>query len=603
MIKKEESDRTPRPSTFQVNLKGMIALLSEHIYSNPSTFVRELLQNGVDAITAFRSLDASREGRICVRLSAGGSMIFEDNGIGLKEEEIHRVLTVIGESSKRGELDSKDYIGRFGIGLLSCFVVSDEIVFETRSAMGKETLRWCGKADGTYETIRLDAPRPAGTRVLLTPKPEWRHLFEYDTFKRNLQFYGNALPYPILLEREGKREQINEWEPVWLNPEAGREAWLSYGRAVFQSSFLDAFPVRTEHGGITGAIYILPFKTQFSGRLTHRIYLKRMVLSEEDCRLLPSWAFFVKCVLNVETLPSTASRESLVNNEELRLARQEIGEAIKTYLKELMQTDRELFNRILEIHYLHIKAIASEDNDLFTLFMDALPFETNQGIRSFGAIRRNASAVYYTPSLDDYKQVRRMALSQGLLVINAAYTFDETLLKKAARFFPGLPVKAISPARILDTFIDADKESHPEYKTFEARCNDLLKPFGCVCRLKHFTPTDTPVIYVAGQKTVPVKEINKRANPLASVLGAFAPKVQTVPTLCLNIDNELVQLLAGINDAIVFESIVHILYVQSLLLGKYPVNNEEMNLFNESLYRLIIMGMDDFLGFFPKTKK
>ena len=30
---------------FQVNLKGMIALLSEHIYSNPNTFVRELLQN------------------------------------------------------------------------------------------------------------------------------------------------------------------------------------------------------------------------------------------------------------------------------------------------------------------------------------------------------------------------------------------------------------------------------------------------------------------------------------------------------------------------------------------------------------------------------
>lgn len=26
---------------FQVNLKGMIALLSEHIYSNPNTFVRK----------------------------------------------------------------------------------------------------------------------------------------------------------------------------------------------------------------------------------------------------------------------------------------------------------------------------------------------------------------------------------------------------------------------------------------------------------------------------------------------------------------------------------------------------------------------------------
>lgn len=588
---------------FQVNLKGMIALLSEHIYSNPSTFVRELLQNGVDAITAFRSLDESHEGHIRVLLSADGSMVFEDNGIGLKEEEIHQVLTVIGESSKRGALDSKDFIGRFGIGLLSCFVVSNEIVFETRSALGKEVLRWCGKSDGTYETIRLDEERPIGTRVLLTPKPEWRHLFEYDTFKRNLRFYGNALPYPIELEADGKSEQINELYPVWLTDEADRKALLQYGRAALQSAFLDAFPVRTEHGGITGTIYILPFKTQFSGRLTHRIYLKRMLLSETDCNLLPSWAFFVKCVLNAETLSSTASRESLVNNEELRLAQREIGQAIKEYLKGLMHANREVFNRILDIHYLHIKAIASEDNDMFTLFMDALPFETNKGIRNFGTIRRHAPVIYYTASLDDFKQVRRIAFSQGMMVINAAYTFDESLLKKAARLFPELEVKAISPARILDTFTEADGVNHPEYKTFEQRCNDLLKPFGCVCRLKHFTPTDTPVIFVAGEKTASSKEISKGANPLASVLGAFTPKVQTVPTLCMNIDNELVQVLVGIKDVVVFESIVHILYVQSLLLGKYPVNNEEMNLFNESLYRLIIMGMEDILGFIPGKQK
>lgn len=585
---------------FQVNLKGMIALLSEHIYSNPSTFVRELLQNGIDAITAFRSLDESHEGCIRVMLSKDGSMVFEDNGIGLKEEEIHQVLTVIGESSKRGELDSKDFIGRFGIGLLSCFVVSNEIVFETRSAMGTEVLRWCGKADGTYETIRLNEERPIGTRVLLTPKPEWRHLFEYDTFKRNLHFYGNALPYPIWLETGEKREQINELQPVWLTPGADKAALLQYGRTTFQSSFLDAFPVRTTHGGISGTLYILPFKTQFSGKLSHRIYLKRMLVSKEDCNLLPSWAFFVKCVLNAETLSSTASRESLVNNEELRLAQRELGQAVKEYLKGLMQSNRDLFNRILDIHYLHIKAIAAEDTDMFTLFMDALPFETNKGIRNFGTIRRNSPEVYYTPNLDDFKQVRRIAFSQGMLVINAAYTFDESLLKKAARFFPDITLKEISPARILETFTAADSTTHPEYKDFEERCNEIIRAFGCICKLKHFTPADTPVIFVAGEKANPPKEMHKVTNPLASVLGAFTPKVQTVPTLCMNIDNELVQVLVGMKDAVVFESIVHILYVQSLLLGKYPVNNDEMNLFNESLYRLIIMGMEDVLGFIHK---
>lgn len=579
---------------FQVNLKGMISLLSEHIYSNPGTFVRELLQNAIDAITAFRSLDESHEGKVTVRLSEDGSMVFEDNGIGLKEDEIHQVLTVIGESSKRGELDAGDFIGRFGIGILSCFVVSNEIVFETRSAMESKALRWCGKADGTYETTLMEEERPIGTRVLLTPKPEWRHLFEYDTFKRNLRFYGNALPYPVWLEKEDKREQINERYPVWLAQGSTKKALLDYGRDAFQATFLDAFQVSTENGGIRGTIYILPFKTQFTGRLTHRIYLKRMLLTEEDCGLLPSWAFFVKCVLNADTLASTASRESLVKNELLRKAQKEIGNSIKEYLKGLMTTNREMFQRILDIHYLHIKAIAAEDNDMFTLFMDSLPFETNKGIRSFGSIWKNNPVVYYTKNLDDFKQVRRIAFSQGMLVINAAYTFDESLLKKAARVYPDIELQEVSPGRILDSFTDASYGEHPEYMGFEVHCNTILKRFGCICKLKHFTPVDTPVIYIAGEKVSVRKEAKN--NPLTSVLGAFSSERETPPTLSMNIDNELVRLLIGMNDPVVSEAIINILYVQSLLLGKYTVNNEEMNLFNESLYRLITMGMQDLLG-------
>lgn len=106
---------------FQVNLKGMIALLSEHIYSNPNTFVRELLQNSVDAITALHNIDENYSGRIDVFLNGDGSMVFQDNGIGLKEEEVYRFLTVIGESSKRDTPDADD----LSVGLVSacCLVL------------------------------------------------------------------------------------------------------------------------------------------------------------------------------------------------------------------------------------------------------------------------------------------------------------------------------------------------------------------------------------------------------------------------------------------------------------------------------------------------
>lgn len=119
---------------FQVNLGGMIEILSDHLYSSPDVYIRELLQNGVDAIVGRGKSDTvfqeKKAGRLLVTLEEGKSLSFDDNGVGLTEEEIHQFLAIIGESSKK-DLESgkifEDYIGRFGIGLLSCFMVSDSI--------------------------------------------------------------------------------------------------------------------------------------------------------------------------------------------------------------------------------------------------------------------------------------------------------------------------------------------------------------------------------------------------------------------------------------------------------------------------------------------
>ena len=578
---------------FQVNLKGMIALLSEHIYSNPNTFVRELLQNCTDAITALRNIDEEYAGRIDVFLREDGSMVFQDNGIGLKEEEVYRFLTIIGESSKRETPDANDFIGRFGIGLLSCFVVTNEITVESRSAMGKQPVRWCGKVDGTYQTTLPEEEWPIGSRVILVPKKEWTHLFEYETFKKILRNYGQILPYPIYLHHQDEEELVNTPSPVWLDSKATRNELLEHGKKVFQSSALDAFRIHTENGKVNGVFYILPFRTQFSTGNSHKVYLKRMLLSENDCNLLPSWAFFIRCLVNADGLVSTASRESFVNNDLLKDTRKEIGVAIKEYLKRLVENDRETFNRILDVHFFHIKAIASEDNELLRLFIDYLPFETSKGTRSFGNIRSTENTIRYTRNLEDFRQVRRIAGAQGWMIVNAAYTFDESLLKKASLLFPELTLEAVSPARILEQFTEV--VATEEHKTFEKQASELLKSFGCICRLKHFTPVDTPVIFVAEEKETQTKAAN---NPLLGVLGSITTQKQIPPTLTFNADNEMIQMLLRIkSDNKLFKHIVHILYVQALMQGRYPVNNEEMNLFNRSLCELMSAKMNDFINF------
>ena len=106
------------------------------------------------------------------------------------------------------------------------------------------------------------------------------HLFEYETFKKILVGYGEMLPYPIYLHYRGEEELVNTPSPVWLDPKATRKELLDYGAKVFQSSALDAFRIYTESGKVEGVLYVLPFRTQFSVRNSHKVYLKRMLLSE-----------------------------------------------------------------------------------------------------------------------------------------------------------------------------------------------------------------------------------------------------------------------------------------------------------------------------------
>ena len=140
------SEAAPEAFRFQVNLGGMLDILSNHLYKSPDVFLRELMQNGVDAVTLRKKRQpAWSGGRLTIRLDPGTSLVFQDNGAGLTREEIHQFLAIIGQSSKTvlnpdGSLP-EDFIGRFGIGLLSCFMVSDTIVIETQSAGGGQAWR------------------------------------------------------------------------------------------------------------------------------------------------------------------------------------------------------------------------------------------------------------------------------------------------------------------------------------------------------------------------------------------------------------------------------------------------------------------------------
>lgn len=120
-------------------------LIGKDLYSDPSVFVRELIQNAIDAVRTREQLDKNLpsgwKGQINIRcwMDQEGYHWFriEDNGIGMTEDVIMNFFLKIGSSYYSSDtfLKSKlqcnanvDYmpISRFGIGILSCFMGDDQ---------------------------------------------------------------------------------------------------------------------------------------------------------------------------------------------------------------------------------------------------------------------------------------------------------------------------------------------------------------------------------------------------------------------------------------------------------------------------------------------
>ncbi len=581
---------------FQVNMKGMIELLSEHIYSSPTVFIRELLQNGMDAVTMRKGIDEQFKGSINVTFE-GDRLIFQDNGVGLTQDDVHQFLSVIGQSSKRGELADKDLIGKFGIGLLSCLVVSEAIVVESRSLYREESVRWTGRADGTYNVEMIDLLPEVGTKVILDAKKSWRSLFKKEEVKQNILFYGSALPIEVNLIENGEVEQILNGNPIWLDSESTKEELLAYGKEVFKTKFLDVFRLHSDAGELQGVAFIIPNKVNTTATKEHKIFLKRMYLCDQATNLLPEWTSFVRCIINANALQPTASRESLMNNAVLQETKKELSSCFKDYLKTLSVTDIDTLEKIINIHHMFIKALAASDSEIMNLFEDYLPFETNQGMMPFGEIKVSNPKIYFTPSLDDFRQIRRIAGSQKKLVINAAYSYETDLIEKIKRSHPELSIERINPNDILEEFEDAI-DSSELIENFIVEANKILKKHFCKAEVKRFEPKDTTAIYIANEDALTTKNIqslSQTSNPFAATLHHFKKKEDVLPTLCFNQQSELVDKVMHIDDPELFEALINVLYVQALMLGGYTINKKEMDTFNDALYQFMILGMSNFL--------
>jgi len=596
---------------FQVNLNGMIDLLSNHLYSDNSVFVRELLQNAVDAITARKKRGHIFEPQVTVELHAAHTAAFHDNGCGLTEPEIRDFLSRIGSTSKKEELDAgDDFIGQFGVGLLSCFIVCNEIVLVTRSSNeGAPALEWRGRPDGTYTIRELATSIPIGTSIYIRAKEDYEHYFDYDQMDELLRRYGSFLDTPIVLEGPWGPTRINAVLPPWR---IGRREALEYGEREYYNKPLDAIPLRSAIGEAEGVAYILPYAVSLQEEKRHRVYMKQMMISEKNNRILPAWAFFVNAIVNVNGLKPTASRESFQENDLFFAVQHELGESIKRHLIDLSERDPELFATIIRIHYASIKTLAIEDEEIYRLFMPYLSFETVSGRMEMREIIQTLSdreredgygmQVYVTTTLDEFRQVARVAKAQNMMVLNGGYVHDFELIRKLTDIWEDVALDVLDVLDFSSRFKPLRPLDALQAAPLLAMADRVLKPFQCESSIRWFQPAEVPVLYNTNDEInfLKMAEKTKReGNELfADVVQAISEELYDVPyaRLCFNYNNPLVQKAIEAEDPELRRTCIELFYTQALLMGNYPMSQEELRLMNDSLLVFMERGLDGVDG-------
>ena len=223
-----------KKKVFKSESKRLLDLMINSIYTNKDIFLRELISNASDAIDKlyYRSLTDKKikvkKDKLEIKIDydkENRTLVIEDNGIGMTEEELDKNLGTIAESGSLNfkenmtKQDKVDIIGQFGVGFYSAFMVSDCIEVETKSVDSEKGYKWISTGAEGY-SIEECEKKENGTKISLHIKPDTEeenyseYLEEYN-LKELIKKYSDYIRYPIKMEvtkHELKDEEKHEYE-------------------------------------------------------------------------------------------------------------------------------------------------------------------------------------------------------------------------------------------------------------------------------------------------------------------------------------------------------------------------------------------------------
>jgi len=391
----------PKEYEFQAEMKQLLHLIVHSLYTHPEIFLRELISNASDALNKirFRQLtdtdvldpDAPLEIKIEVDKEKKQFSI-EDSGIGMTEEDlIYRLGTVASSGTleflkqvkKQNQMVDGNLIGQFGVGFYSVFMVTDEIIVETRHAdTDSKGLRWTSKGEGTFTIEEIDKPT-RGTKIMFTLKDDHQEFAEDWRVKNIIKKYSNFVDFPISVNGEN----VNRVQALWhKSKDEIKEEELNEFYKFVSNDYEDPLGyLQLDLEGVVNfkALIFVPshapmtlFKEDLEKSL--HLYSNKVMIQEHCVDLLPEYLRFVRGVVDTEDLPLNVSRETVQNSPVMAKIKKTLTTKILGMLEEWAKEDNAKYEKFYQNFGPMFKLGVNTDFANRDKIIDLLRFETTK---------------------------------------------------------------------------------------------------------------------------------------------------------------------------------------------------------------------------------
>jgi molecular chaperone HtpG len=385
---------------YKAEMKQLLKIIVNSLYTNQEIFIRELVSNSSDALNKarFRRLTDSdmhqpeKELRIDIKVDKDKEIFsIEDTGIGMKREDLINQIGTVASSGtleflkkvkeEKKSLDG-NLIGQFGVGFYSVFMVTDQVIIETRHADKDESgWRWESSGEDKFTIEECDRS-DRGTKILFKLKDDYKEFYDAEKVKQILQKYSNFVDFPVYVNDE----KVNIVTALWhRSKDEIKEEELNEFYKFITNDFQDPLDhLQLSIEGIPNFKALLfipqsapPMLFRDFNEKSIQLYSSKIFIQDDCKELLPDYLKFVRGVVDTDDLSLNVSRETTQHSPVIAKIRRILTGKILSWLEDIAKTDDSKFMKFYKNFGPLFKTGANSDFENKKRILDLLRFESS----------------------------------------------------------------------------------------------------------------------------------------------------------------------------------------------------------------------------------